>query len=208
MKTNKLVINRIRTKLVYPKKNKDYTIRNELKQNFNPDKPNVVWASDVTYIKVNDIDCYLCVIMDLFSRKIISYLVSTANIDSLTTRTFRDAYFSRGEPQGLMFHSDRGSNYTSKKMKKLLKACEVKQSVSNTGNPYDNAVIESFFATFKKELINVKSFDTIVQLKQDIDEYIIFYNDYRPHRTLGDKTPSQFEDDYFQGNVEQANAQK
>lgn len=115
MKTNKLVINRIRTKLVYPKKNKDYTIRNELKQNFNPDKPNVVWASDVTYIKVNDIDCYLCVIMDLFSRKAVGYMVSTTNTDSLTTRTFNKAYFERGEPQGLMFHSDRGSNYTSKK---------------------------------------------------------------------------------------------
>lgn len=204
MKTNKLVINRIRTKLVYPKKNKDYTIRNELKQNFNPDKPNVVWASDVTYIKVNDIDCYLCVIMDLFSRKAVGYMVSTTNTDSLTTRTFNKAYFERGEPQGLMFHSDRGSNYTSKKMKKLLKACGVKQSVSNTGNPYDNAVIESFFATFKKELINLKSYDTVAQLKIDVDEYMDYYNHYRPHRTLGNKTPSQFEDEYH----ERLNARK
>ncbi len=83
-------------------------------------------------------------------------------------------------------------------MKKLLKACGVKQSVSNTGNPYDNAVIESFFATFKKELINLKSYDTVAQLKIDVDEYMDYYNHYRPHRTLGNKTPSQFEDEYHE----------
>lgn len=142
--------------------------------------------------------------MDLFSRKVVGYMVSTTNTDSLTTRTFNKAYFERGEPQGLMFHSDRGSNYTSKKMKKLLKACGVKQSVSNTGNPYDNAVIESFFATFKKELINLKSYDTVAQLKIDVDEYMDYYNHYRPHRTLGNKTPSQFEDEYH----ERLNARK
>ena len=196
MKDNQLTISRIKTKLSYPRKNRDCSIHNELKRNFNPQKPNEVWASDVTYIKVNDINCYLCIIMDLFSRKIVGYLLATTNNDSLTTRTFREAYFSRGEPEGLMFHSDRGSNYTSKKMKNLLKACGVKQSVSNTGNPYDNAVVESFFATFKKELINLKSYDTVMQLKQDIHEYMDYYNNYRPHRTLKNKTPSKYEDDY------------
>ncbi len=204
MKKNSLVINQVKTKLTYPKKNKDLFLHNSLRQNFIQDMPNKVWVSDITFIKIDKITCYLCVIMDLFSRKAVGYMVSTTNTDSLTTRTFSKAYFDRGEPKGLMFHSDRGSNYTSKKMKKLLKFCGVKQSCSNTGNPYDNAVIESFFATFKKELINLKSYDTVAQLKIDIDEYMDYYNNYRPHRTLGNKTPSQFEDEYH----ERLNARK
>lgn len=198
MKKNSLVINQAKTKLTYPKKNKDLFLHNSLRQNFIQDMPNKVWVSDITFIKIDKITCYLCVIMDLFSRKVVGYMVSTTNTDSLTTRTFNKAYFDRGEPKNLMFHSDRGSNYTSKKMKKLLKLCGVKQSCSNTGNPYDNAVIESFFATFKKELINLKSYDTVAQLKIDVDEYMDYYNNYRPHRTLGNKTPSQFEDEYHE----------
>ena len=139
--------------------------------------------------------------MDLFSRKIVGCMVSTTNTDSLTTRTFSKAYFGRGEPGELMFHGDRGSNYTSKKMEKLSKLYGVKQSCSNTGNPYDNAVIESFFATFKKELIKLKSHDTVAQLKIDVNEYMDYYNNYRPHRTIGNKTPSQFEEEYFKNTL-------
>lgn len=207
MKDNHLIINQIRTKLTYPKKNKDQYLHNTLRQQFIQEKPNKVWVSDITYIKISKMTCYLCVIMDLFSRKVVGYMLSTTNTDSLTTRTFGKAFFERGEPQDLLFHSDRGSNYTSKKMKKMLKACGVKQSCSNTGNPYDNAVIESFFATFKKELINLKAYDTFAQLKADIDEYMDYYNNYRPHRTLNNKTPSKFEQDYYEELSEPANVQ-
>lgn len=207
MKDNQLIINQVKSKLTYPKKNKDLYLHNALKQQFIQNEPNKVWVSDVTFIKIDKITCYLCVIMDLFSRKVVGYMVSTTNTDSLTTRTFSKAFFERGEPGGLMFHSDRGSNYTSKKMKRLLKMCGVKQSCSNTGNPYDNAVIESFFATFKKELVNLKAYDTVFQLKADVDEYMDYYNNYRPHRTLQNKTPSKFEEKYYEELGEQSNVQ-
>lgn len=201
MKANSLKINLVRTKLTYPKKNKGLYLHNALRQRFIQDKPNKVCVSDITFIKIDKITCHLCAIMDLFSRKIVGYMVSTANTDSLTTRTFSKANFDRGEPGELMFHSDRGSSYTSKKMKKLLKLYGVKQSCSNTGNPYDNAVIESFFATFKKELIKLKSYDTVARLKIDVNEYMDYYNNYRPHRTIGNKTPSQFEEEHFKNTL-------
>lgn len=204
MNNNDLKINMCVSKLIYPKPNKNKYRKNKLRRQFNQTTPNKVWVSDVTYIKVNDINCYLCVIMDLFSRKIIASIVSTTNSDSLTTRTFRKAYFDRNNPENLLFHSDQGANYTSKKMTKLLKTCNVQQSFSNPGTPYDNAVIESFFATLKKELISRNYYETIVQLKNDIAEYVDYYNNYRPHRKLGNKTPAEFEADYY-SNLDKVN---
>lgn len=197
MKDNNLKIIKFTSKLVYPKGNHDKRLENKLQRKFIQDAPNKVWVSDVTYIKVSGLDVYLCAIMDLFSRKIVGYLVGTTNSESLILRTFRKAYFDRNNPENLLFHSDRGSNYTSIKLKKLLQICHVQQSFSNTGDPYDNAVIESFFSTFKKEAINGKEFEDIVSLKRAIDNYMNYYNSYRPHRTLNNQTPENFENLYL-----------
>ena len=193
MKDNNLLINAVKTKVIYQKGNKDTRLKNTLNRNFSVEEPNTVWVSDITYIKVNGINRYLCVIIDLFSRKIVGWKVSTTNSESLPINTFRKAFFDRGSPTNLLFHTDRGSNYTTNKLRNLLKACEVKHSFSNTGNPYDNAVIESFFATFKKELTNLKVYETVVELKQDVNEYMDYFNSYRPHRYLNNKTPDEFE---------------
>lgn len=119
--------------------------QNILRRQFHADAPNKVWVSDVTCFKVNDHYLYICVILDLFSRKIVSYRISLRNSTQLITTTFRNAYTKRGEPKGLVFHSDRGSQYTSATFRKLLVALGVTRSISQAGRPHDNAVAESFF---------------------------------------------------------------
>ena len=98
----------------------DIKLCNHLKQEFNPPKPNMVWANDFTYIKVNGVWFYLCIIMDLFSRKIISWNISNKADSNLIMSTFNDAYNKRNYPTGLMFHSDRGTQYTAAPFRKLL----------------------------------------------------------------------------------------
>ena len=98
----------------------DTKLCNHLKQEFNPPEPNMGWASDFTYIKANGIGFYLCIIMDLFSRKIISWNISNKADSNLIMSTFNDAYNKRNCPTGLMFHSDRGTQYTAAPFRKLL----------------------------------------------------------------------------------------
>lgn len=170
---------------------------NKLKRLFNQNKPNKYWVGDVTELKIDKNKFYLCVILDLFSRKVVGYRLSTQNNTNLTINTFKDAFENRNKPTGLSFHSDQGSNYTAYKFKGLLRFLKVEQSFSHKGNPYDNACMESFFSTFKREEYNTKSYNDIDELVNSIDEYIKYYNEYRPHQTLKDKTPCQFETDYY-----------
>ena len=125
---------------------------NHLKQNFHVDAPNTVWVSDVTVLRLKETYHYLCVIIDLLSRKIVTYKVSQRNSTQLIISTFCSAYASRKPDTCLMFHSDQGSQYTSNTFRSLLERLqEVTQSLSRSGKPHDNAVAESFFSTFKKE---------------------------------------------------------
>ena len=167
---------------------------NLLKRHFFQNKPNKVWVSDFTEIKIGEAKFYLCAILDLFSRKIVAYRVSIKLDSSLCLLTFKDAYQSRGEPKDLLFHSDRGSQYTSLAFMDTLKALGVRQSFSDVGNPYDNAVMESFFATFKREEVHRKKYKDYDDLKASIDKYMVFYNDVRPHKSLNYLTPTKFED--------------
>lgn len=133
------------------KKRQQYQKQNLLAREFTADHPNQIWVSDITYFKVSGYWVYLCIILDLFSRKIIGYRVSRNASTNLVTTTFRNAYQERGRPKSLTFHSDRGKQYTSGAFTQLLQANGVKQSFSATGRPHDNAVAETFFSTFKKE---------------------------------------------------------
>lgn len=173
--------------------------KNYLKQQFTQTEPNKYWVGDVTMIRVGLNKFYLCVVLDLFSRKVIGYRVSSQNNTSLIIQTFKDAYESRNRPKGLCFHSDQGANYTSEEYRDLLHSLKVKQSYSSKGNPYDNAVIESFFSNFKREEINSHNFEYFEELEECTDSYMKFYNDYRPHESLKNKTPNQVEDDYRLG---------
>lgn len=167
--------------------------QNVLQRQFKADEPNRVWGSDVTCFKINDKYLYICVILDLFSRKVVAYRVSPKNSTYLITSTFRQAYQNRNAPQSLMFHSDQGAQYTSKTFCKLLRMNKVVQSFSAPGQPHDNAVMESFFSFMKREEIYRTHYKSEQQFAKSVDNYIEFYNTQRPHSTLNYKTPDQFE---------------
>jgi len=118
---------------------------NLLNQQFQVSKPNEVWVSDVTYFKCKHNTYYICVIIDLYARKVVGYHISLKNNTQLTKDTFKIAYSSRQPSSDLLFHSDQGSNYTSKSFINYLIKHGIKQSFSRASMPYDNSVIESFF---------------------------------------------------------------
>ncbi len=177
----------------YQKKKRLLKKQNILQRQFKADEPNRVWVSDVTCFKINDKYLYVCAILDLFSRKVVAYRVSPKNSTYLITSTFRQAYQNRNTPQSLIFHSDQGAQYTSKTFCKLLRMNKVVQSFSAPGQPYDNAVMESFFSYMKREEIYRTQYISEQQFVKSIDKYIEFYNTQRPHSTLNYKTPEQFE---------------
>lgn len=170
--------------------------QNLLNREFNADHPNQIWVSDITYFRIKDSWMYLCAIIDLFSRRVVGYRISRTASTRLVTTTFRDAYAKRGNPKNLTFHSDRGGQYISDALSKLLQQFGVKQSFSATARPHDNAVAEAFFATFKKEEAYRREYTSEKHFRKSVDEYIRFYNEVRPHQTLKYKTPQGFEAAY------------
>lgn len=170
---------------------------NLLDRNFTTDRPNKVWVSDITYFNVNNYWVHLCVIIDLFSRKVIAYKISRNASTQLVNATFQEAYQLRGKPKNLTFHSDRGCQYTSIAFMQLLQKNGIKQSFSASGSPHDNAVSETFFANFKKEEAYRRIYTSEKSFRKSVDQYIKFYNETRPHQTLKYQTPQGFEDDYY-----------
>ncbi|MBR4418633.1 MAG: DDE-type integrase/transposase/recombinase [Clostridia bacterium] len=135
--------------------------------------------------------------IDLFSRKVIAYRLSSQNNTNLTINTFKDAFENRNRPAELSFHTDQGTNYTSTAFRDLLQILKVNQSFSHRGNPYDNACMESFYASFKREEYNAKEYEFFEDLENSVDSYMEFYNNYRPHESLKNKTPNQFEAEFY-----------
>lgn len=178
------------------RKRQQYQKRNLLNQEFKTERQNEMWVSDITYFKVKNYAVYLCVIIDLFSRRVVGYRVSRKSSTHLVTATFKQAFEDRGQPIKLTFHSDRGGQYISDTFISLLSSCGVRQSFSNSGRPYDNAVAETFFATFKKEEAYRRDYSSEADFRKSVDEYIRFYNEVRPHQTLAYKSPVRFEQLY------------
>lgn len=176
------------------KKRQEYQRRNLVKREFNAKKPNKIWVSNITYFKIKDHPVYLCVIIDLFSRCVIGYRVSRKCSTQLVTSTFRMTFQNRGTPAGLIFHSDRGGQYVSGAFCTLLKKCGVSQSLSKSGTPYNNAVAEIFFATFKKGEAYRRDYSSLPDFQKSVNEYMRFYNEIRPHQTLAYKAPARFEE--------------
>ena len=171
---------------------------NRLQRNFITEAPNLVWVSDITYARVGHDFLYLCVVIDLYSRKVVSYAISEYIDEKLITEAFESAYRSRMCPKNLLFHSDQGSQYTAYNFHMLLKKYGVTQSYSAPGSPYDNAVVESFFASIKKEDFRKHFYKTEDEFNIAVAKYVDFYNDYRPHQRLGYLTPNQAEEEYYQ----------
>ena len=139
----------------------------------------------------------MCVVIDLFSRKVISYKLSDSAPAALVCETAKAAYVKRGKPEGVLFHSDLGTQYTAYEFFNLVKELKFEQSFSRPGTPFDNAVAESFFATFKKEELYHKEYKSFDELKSGVREYIKYYNNYRPHQKNGFLSPTEYENDYF-----------
>jgi putative transposase len=167
---------------------------NLLKQNFQVDAPNKVWLSDITYIPTGEGWLYLVVIMDLYSRMIISYAADKYMRAALITDAFIKAIIRRGSPENLIFHSDRGIQYTADLFISLLRKYNVNQSMSRKGNCYDNAPMESFFHILKSELVHQTKYRTRAQAERDIFSYIEqYYNRSRIHSSLNYNTPLEYE---------------
>lgn len=179
------------------KKQQQVQKKNWLECSFTAQRPNQTWVSDITYFRVEGYWLYLCIVLDLYSRRIVGFKVSKNASTNLVTATFRVAYEERGRPKDLTFHSDRGTQYTSKAMTALLQKCGVRQSFSATARPHDNAVAETFFATLKKEEVYRREYTSEDDFRKSVQRFIRFYNEVRPHRTLKYQTPQGFEDAYF-----------
>jgi transposase InsO family protein len=132
--------------------------------------------------------------MDLYSRKVLGWALADHLRTSLVEAALVNALKSRECPSGLIFHSDRGSQYGSKSFRSLLKIAGIEQSMSGRANPYDNATMESFMGTFKSELVQDGSFIDEIDARIEVAEYIdCYYNIKRKHSSIGYKTPTQFE---------------
>ena len=184
---------------VRPEAKKDFKKRqqarkqNLLKRDFFAACPNQVWVSDITYFRVNGYWLYFCAILDLCSRRVVGFRISRNASTNLVTSAFRKAYQDRGQPKNLTFHSDRGAQYSSGAFTALLQKCGVRQSFSASGRPHDNAVAESFFASFKKEEAYRREYTSEQSFRKSVEQYVAFYNTSRPHQTLNYQTPQAFE---------------
>lgn len=170
---------------------------NLLEQEFNVDEPNQVWVADITYVWTLEGWLYLSSIMDLFSRKIIGWSTAKDMKTKLVFDSLNMALISR-QPNEIIHHSDRGSQYCSNDYIDALtdknKDYKIDISMSRKGNPYDNACIESFHASIKKDLIYRRRFETREEAIKAINHYIrSFYNEKRKHSTLGYCSPNKFE---------------
>jgi transposase InsO family protein len=159
--------------------------------------PDEVWVADITYIRVAEGWVYLAAVLDLYSRKIVGWSMSSRIDTELTRAALRRAIKTRGAPQ--LHHSDRGSQYASDAYQKELKAYGISPSMSRSGNPYDNATMESFFGTLKAEEVRGQTYSSRHEARTAIFSYIeAFYNTSRIHTSLpGGNTPIGTEEFFF-----------
>ena len=171
-------------------------IKNKLKRDFSTEKLNEKWVSDITYIhSEREGRCYLSSIMDLKSNRIISHKVGKVMDVELVMKTLEMATYMRGSARETIIHTDRGSQYLSKEYRKYCKENKLELSYSRKGNPYDNACIESFHATLKKEYVHHKKFKNLEEIRQGIFEYIeSWYNRKRIQEKLGYLSPVEYEE--------------
>jgi transposase InsO family protein len=169
---------------------------NLLARDFEAQRPNERWVTDITYVWTDTGWVYLAAILDLFSRAVVGWSVDT----TLSTRTALEAAIRKRRPDaGLLHHSDRGCQYTSDEYRAALCALDVSVSMSRKGNCWDNAVAESFFSTLKLELIHRRTWRDVHDVRQAVFEYIeVFYNRRRLHSSLGYKPPALVEKEYAQ----------
>ena len=167
---------------------------NILRREFAVGEPNKVWLSDITYIPTDEGWLYLAGVLDLCSRTAVGWSMSESLERTLVTDALGMAYRRRRPGKGLVHHSDRGSQYASEDYQSLLKDYGMQMSMSRKGDCWDNAPMESFFGTLKKELVHHRKYRTRDDARRDIFDYIeIFYNKQRLHSSLGYLSPANYE---------------
>jgi len=169
---------------------------NLLNREFNVSTPNRAWVGDITYVAIGDGWGYMATVIDLHSRKIVGWAFNTRMTADLVVRAFLMAVWNRWPSEGLIFHSDRGSQYASEAFRAVLKKWRCSQSMSRKGDCWDNAVAESFFRSIKVECLCHERFTDprIAELK--IFEYIAWYNRIRAHSACGGIAPDKYENSY------------
>jgi transposase InsO family protein len=167
---------------------------NTLNRQFQIEQPNRVWAGDITYVWTTEGWLYLAVMLDLYSRTVIGWAMGHRLTVELAERALTMALANRKPTAGLLHHSDRGSQYAAHRYQRLLGEHGITSSMSRAGNCWDNACVESFFGTLKRELVYHRHYATRDEAKLDIFEYIeVFYNRRRRHSTLGYDSPAEYE---------------
>ncbi len=170
---------------------------NLVNQDFTAADVNQLWLSDITYIWTNEGWLYLAAILDVYSRKIVGWSIKDRLYKEIVTDAINKALRRRKIGRGVVFHSDKGSQYASKAVCDLLKLSGFRQSMSGKGNCYDNAMMESFFHSLKSDIVHGEQFSTRDEARQAVFEYIeIFYNRERRHSGINYMTPVQFELNY------------
>ena len=165
-----------------------------LGRDFSARGPNQAWVSDITYIPTDEGWLYLASTMDLFSRRIVGWSMSSSLEATVVIDAMQMAIQGRRPQAGLIHHSDRGVQYASGEFRKLLDEHDIQSSMSRTGNCYDNAAKESFFHTLKTELVHHEQYQTRDEARASVFDYIeAFYNRQRMHSTLGYLSPAEFE---------------
>ena len=168
-----------------------------LNLNFTADRPNQNWVTDITAINTDEGTLYLAAIEDLFSRKVVAWVLDTHMETSLVTRALKSAIAVRNVAPGLLRHSDRGCQYTSNEYQQLLADYAMTSSMSRKGNCHDHACAESFWARLKVECLYRTTYPTHEAARAAVFRYIkVFYNRVRRHSALGYLSPEAFEAQY------------
>lgn len=171
--------------------------KNLLQQNFTASAPNQVWLSDVTEFRLKSRTYYICIIEDLFSRRVIAYKVSRRNSTHLVLMTLREAIRTRSVPKTLIYHTDNGGPYVSRAVQKFLSEHGICESFSRAHTPYDNSPMEAFNKTLKAEELYRRIYTSEKDFLASLSKFVQYYNEKRPHQTLKYRTPADFEEQYF-----------
>lgn len=195
MKSQELVVKpKRRFKVTTDSNHRQPVAENVLNRNFSPAAPNQAWGTDITYLWTQEGWVYLAVVIDLYSRRVVGWSMDRRMKKALVIRALTMAVNLRKPPAGLIHHSDRGSQYASEAYQRLLKRYGMVASMSRKGNCWDNAPVERFFSSLKREWTADRLYRTRQEAIADVREYIaVYYNSRRLHSTLGYRTPMHYE---------------
>ena len=165
-------------------------IPNHLAREFVVDQPDQVWCGDITYVWTGQAWSYLAVVLDLYARRVVGWAMSASPDADLVVKALDHAWEQRGRPDNVMFHSDQGSQYASRKFRQRIWRYRMQQSMSRRGNCWDNAPMERLFRSLKSEWIPAFGYRSLPEAQRDVADYLMgYYNEQRPHTFNGGVSP-------------------